>query len=234
MSTNRRTGDGPPHATRARRLFGSPLTLAACVALSTAWAQAQQPQHEPVRPGAATPQQPADAANIMPPDMVKQIEAAGVPMGDMLARNRRMSDPNAGKRPGDEKLSCEQIKAEFDETNRKYTVQSDKQDAANAAVEAEAAKLQAESSGAGAVTKGFFVGLAALTAQVTGNGDAFNEKAKADVRANEARKQAALNQAGQEAEATKALVDRGETLMSLGKHKGCKGIAVAQPPKQLP
>jgi hypothetical protein len=181
-------------------------------------------------------QQPAvpDAAGMMSPEMLKQMEAAGVPVGDMLARTQRMNDPNAGKRPGDEKLSCEQIKAEFDETNRKYTIQSEKQDAANAALEAEAVRAQAEASGPGAVTKGLFVGLAALGAQAVGAGDAFNEKAKADLLANEARKQAAMNQSGEEAEATKALADRGQTLMKLGKNKGCKGIAITQQGKALP
>jgi hypothetical protein len=165
---------------------------------------------------------PSTAMQQLPPEMLRQMEAAGGPAAEGVARLKRMSDPNAGKRAGDEKLSCDQIKAEFEETDRRYTVQSEKQDAANTAVEAEALRSQAESSGPAAITKGFVVGLAAITAQVTGNGDAFNEKLKA------------LNQSAQQAEATKALADRGETLMRLSKNKGCKGLAIDLPPKQLP
>jgi hypothetical protein len=177
---------------------------------------------------------PSTAMQQLPPEMLRQMEAAGGPAAEGVARLKRMSDPNAGKRAGDEKLSCDQIKAEFEETDRRYTVQSEKQDAANTAVEAEALRSQAESSGPAAITKGFVVGLAAITAQVTGNGDAFNEKLKADLLTNEARKQAVLNQSAQQAEATKALADRGETLMRLSKNKGCKGLAIDLPPKQLP
>ncbi|MEY2935190.1 MAG: hypothetical protein RL033_5939 [Pseudomonadota bacterium] len=200
---------------RPRRHLRVLLTLVALAAPPKAWSQ--QP---------AMPQ--------LPPDVMQQMGAAGGPLGEGMARMKRMTDPNAGKRAGDEKLNCDQIKAEFDETNRQYTIQSEKQDSANAAVEAEAARYQAESSGPGAIAKGFFGGLAALGAQVVGAGDAFNEKAKADLLANEARKQAVLNQSGQEAEATKALADRGQTLVNLGKAKGCKGVSLTQQHKELP
>jgi hypothetical protein len=196
------------------------LTLAVCTAAPHA--QAQQPA------------MPGGAAVQLPPELMRQMETAGGPAAEGLARLKRMSDPNAGKRPGDQKLSCDQIKAAFEETNRQYTIQSEKQDAANAAVEAEAAKLQAESSSPAAVAKGFIVGLAAVGAQAVGAGDAFNEKLKADLLANEARKQAVLNQSGQEAEATTALADRGQALMNLGKAKGCKGIPTPQQNKDLP
>ena len=124
-------------------------------------------------------QAPAPAMPNLPPDMLKQMEtlsgASGPFQGD-LARINRMTDPGAGKRPGDEKLGCAQIKAEFDDTDRRYTAQEARQEAARQAMEAEARKAQTEASGPGAVASGFLGGLAAIGAHAVGAGDAYNEK----------------------------------------------------------
>lgn len=178
-------------------------------------------------PFAATAQQsakPGDMASGLPPDLMKQVQASGAPMGDPMARLKRMTDPNAGKRPGDEKLGCEQINAEFEDTNRKYNVQSAKQDAAQEAVEAEARKAQAEASGPGAIASGLLGGLAAVGAHAVGAGDAYNEKLKAGATATQSKREALQNQFAKEAEGSKALADRGQTLMALGKAKGCTGL----------
>jgi hypothetical protein len=176
----------------------------------TAAAQASRP---------ATTAIPAGAHQQM-----EELSGPGGPLQGAMTRLNRMTDPNAGKRPGDEKLGCEQIRAEFNGTNRKYTAQSAKQDAAQEAVEAAARKAETEASGPGAVASGFLGGLAALGAQAIGAGDAHNEKLKGELVATQARRAAVQNQAAQEAEATKALADRGQTLMSLGKAKGCTGL----------
>jgi hypothetical protein len=163
----------------------------------------------------------------IPPEAMQQLEkmsGAGGPLQAGVARVNRMTDPNAGKRPGDEKLGCEQIKAEFADTNRKYTAQQAKQDAAQEAIEADARKAQAEASGPGAVVSGFFGGLAAIGAHAVGAGDAFNEKLKAEAIATQSKREASQGQFAQEAEASKALADRGRVLMSLGQAKGCTGM----------
>ena len=104
----------------------------------------------------------------LPPAALQQIEALsgqGGPLQGMSGRINRMTDPNAGKRPGDEKLGCEQIKAEFDDTKKKYAAQQAKQEAAEPTVEANAREAQAEASGPGAIAKGFLGGLGAVAAQ---------------------------------------------------------------------
>lgn len=178
----------------------------------------------PIAAKAQQPARPSDTAGALPPELMKQLDASGVAVGDPVARLKRMTDPNAGKRPGDEKLGCEQIRAQFDDTNRKYTAQSAKQDAAREAVEADARKAQTEASGPGAVASGFLGGLAAVGAHAIGAGDAYNEKLKAEAVATQTRRANLQNQFTQEAEATKALADRGQTLMGLGKAKGCTGL----------
>jgi hypothetical protein len=206
------SGFHPQLASARRALRGSLAAAVLAAGLAPVAATAQQP----ARPG--------DTTGALPTEMAKQLEASGVPIGDSMARLKRMTDPNAGKRPGDEKLGCEQIRAEFEDTNRKYTAQSAKQDAAQEAVEADARKAQTEASGPGAVASGFLGGLAAVGAHAMGAGDAYNEKLKAEVMATQAKRAAVQNQFAQEAEATKALADRGQTLMSLGKAKGCTGL----------
>lgn len=199
------------------------LTCAAWVAvLMPAAGLAQQPP--------ATP----NMAGMLSPEQIKQMEAAGVPMGDMMVRNQRMSDPNAGKRPGDEKLDCDQIKSELVETRRRHAIQTEKQNAAKAAIEADAVNAQAENSGAGAVATGFFGGLAATAAHAIGAGDALNEKLKADLIAKQNQRQELQIGFTQEAEATKALSDRGQVLMKLNKAKGCKPISLAPSAEALP
>ena len=179
----------------------------------------------------AAAQAPPEAMLNLPPDMLQQMEklsGAGDPLQGGLARINRMTDPDVGKRPGDEKLACAQIKAEFDDTNQKYTAQQTRQDAARQAVETDARKAQAEASGPGAVAGGFFGGLAAIGAHATGAGDAYNEKLRADAIATQSRREALQTQCAQEAEASKAISDRGRTLMSLGQAKGC-AAAVPRP-----
>ncbi|MBC8058240.1 MAG: hypothetical protein H7Y61_16830 [Rhizobiales bacterium] len=172
-------------------------------------------------------QQPPAVNSSAPAKELKQMEEMNLQGGAMpgaVARLNRMTDPNAGKRPGDEKLNCDQIKAQFDDTDRKYTAQEARQDAAAAAMEADARKYQAEVEGPGAIATGFFGGLAAIGAQITGSGDAYNEKLKADLMVTQKNRQSLQNRFSEEAEATKALSDRGQRLMNLGKAKGCKGL----------
>jgi hypothetical protein len=197
-----------PVSTFAARLAG--MLLAGALLPLTAAAQASPP---------ATTAIPAGARQ-----QTEELSGPGGPLQGAMTRMNRMTDPNAGKRPGDEKLSCEQIKAEFDDTNRKYTAQSAKQDTAQEAVESDARKAQTEASGPGAVASGFLGGLAAVGAHAIGAGDAYNEKLKAELMATQARRAALQNQFAQEAEATKALSDRGQILMSLSKAKGCTGL----------
>jgi hypothetical protein len=204
------TGQHPDNAWRALRVALAAWALAAGLAPLAAHAQ------QPAKPG--------DTSGALPPDMMKQLEASGAPLGDSMARLKRMSDPNAGKRDGDDKLSCDQIRAEFEDTRRKHAIQTEKQKAAKTAVEADAVKAQAENSGPGAVASGFFGGLAAVGAHAIGAGDAFNEKLKADLIAKQNQRQAQQSQFAEEAEATKALSDRGRTLMSLGQAKACTGL----------
>jgi hypothetical protein len=187
-----------------------------------AWAAALMPIPVPAQQPPAVP----NMAGVLSPEQIKQMEAAGVPMGDMMARSQRMSEPNAGKRPGDEKLDCGQIKSELVETRLKHDIQTEKQNAAKAAMEADAAKAQAENSGPGSVATGFFGGLAAISAHAIGAGDAFNEKAKADLIAKQKQRQDLQIGFSQEAEASKALSDRSQVLMKLSKAKGCKPISL--------
>lgn len=163
----------------------------------------------------------------LPPEMLQQMQklsGAGGPLQGGLARINRMPDPDAGKRPGDEKLGCAQIKDEFEDTNQKYTAQRARQEAARQAIETDARKAQAEAAGPGGVVSGFLGGLAAVGAHAVGAGDAHNEKLKAEAIATQSRREALQNQFAQEAEASKALSDRGRVLMSLGQSKGCPGL----------
>jgi hypothetical protein len=82
MPTNLRTGNDPSHAQRVRPLRGGLPSLAACAALSSAWAQ--QPQRYPARPASGTARPPVDAANIIALDMVKQTDVAGLQMSETL------------------------------------------------------------------------------------------------------------------------------------------------------
>jgi hypothetical protein len=175
----------------------------------------------------AAAQAPPATMPSLPPEVLQQLEkmsGAGGPLQGGLARMNRMTDPEAGKRPGDEKLGCAQIKAEFDDTNQRYTAQQTRQEAARQAIEADARQAQAEASGPGAVASGFFGGLAAIGAHAVGAGDAYNEKLKAEAIATQSRREALQNQFAQEAEASKALSDRGRTLMSLGQAKACPAL----------
>jgi hypothetical protein len=52
----------------------------------------------------ADPNIPAEVRQQM-----ENLSGPGGPMHGAMGRLNRMTDPNAGKRPGDEKLSCEQI-----------------------------------------------------------------------------------------------------------------------------
>lgn len=172
-------------------------------------------------------QVPAAAMPSLPPEVIQQLEkmsSAGGPLQGGLARMNRMTDPDAGKRPGDEKMGCAQIKAEFEDTNQKYTAQKTRQEAARQAIEADARQAQAEAGGPGAVASGFLGGLAAVGAHAVGAGDAYNEKLKAEAIATQSRREALQNQFAQEAEASKALSDRGRTLMSLSQTKGCPAL----------
>ncbi len=176
---------------------------------------------------AAAQSSPTATPNL-PPDVLQQMEklsGGGGPLQGGMARMNRMTDPDAGKRPGDDKLTCAQIKAELEATDLKYTAQEKRQEAARQAIEADARKAQAEASGPGAVASGFFGGLAAIGAQVVGAGDAHNEKLKAEVIATQSRREALQTQFAQEAEASKALSDRGDRLMGLGRAKGCAALA---------
>jgi hypothetical protein len=158
----------------AARLAG--MLLAGVLFPLTAAAQASPPTTTAIPAGAR--------------QQMDELSGPGGPLQGAMARINRMTDPNAGKRPGDEKLDCDQIRAEFDDTNRKYTAQSAKQNAANA----------------------------------VGAGDAYNEKLKAEATATQSGREASQNQFAQEAEASKALSDRGRVLMNLGQAKGCNGL----------
>jgi len=198
----------PVCITRAARV--AVLLLAAAWLPQTALAQASPP-----------------AMPNLPPEVLQQMEklsGAGGPLQGGLARINRMTDPDAGKRPGDEKLGCAQIKAEFDDTNQKYTAQRARQEAARQAIESDARQAQAEAAGPGAVASGFLGGLAAIGAHAVGAGDAYNEKLKAEAIATQSRRESLQNQFAQDAEASKALSDRGRALMSLGQAKGCTGL----------
>lgn len=175
---------------------------------------------------AAAQTSPAVMPNI-PPELIQQMDqlsGTGGPLQGGLGRLGRMTDPNAGKRPGDERLSCAQIKAEFDDTNRKYTAQSARQEAARQAIESDARTAQAEASGPGSVASGFVGGLAAVAAHAVGAGDAYNDKLKAEAVATQSRRESLQNRFAQEAEASKALSDRGQALMTLGQSKACAGL----------
>jgi regulator of protease activity HflC (stomatin/prohibitin superfamily) len=155
---------------------------------------------------------------------MENLSGPGGAMQGAMGRLNRMTDPNAGKRPGDEKLGCEQIKAEFDDTREKHSTQLARQDAARAAAENDARKAQVEASGPGAIAKGFLGGLGAVAAHAIGSGDAYNEKLKAEAIATQSRRQELQNSFAEEAETTKALGDRGRALMSLDNAKGCNGL----------
>jgi hypothetical protein len=167
------------------------------------------------------------AAPSIPAEVRQQMEdlaGPGGPMQGAMGRLTRMTDPNAGKRPGDDKLSCVQIKSEFDDTKEKHATQRARQDTARAAAENDARQAQSEASGPGAIAKGFLGGLGAVAAHATGSGDAYNEKLKAEAIATQSRRQELQNNFAEEAETTKALGDRGRALMSLGNAKGCTGL----------
>jgi len=159
---------------------------------------------------------------------LEEMSRQGGPLAGGVARANRMTDPNAGKRPGDDKLGCEQIKAEFDDTRQKYTAQRAKQDASRAAAEAEGRQAQADGSGVKGVASGFLGGLGAVAAHATGNGDAYNEKLKAEAIATQKQREDLQNQFARDAEASKALSDRGRALVALGSAKGCKGVSFSQ------
>lgn len=178
-------------------------------------------------PLAASAQVSPPALSALPSEALQQLEnlsAAGGPTQGVLARINRMTDPNAGKRVGDEKLGCAQIKAEFGQVNQNYTAQRARQEATRQAIESDARQAQAEASGPGAIASGFLGGLAAVGAHAVGAGDAYNEKLKAEAIATQSKREALQYEFAQEAEASKALSDRGRALMSLGQAKGCTGL----------
>lgn len=183
----------------------------------------------------AAAQPSAAAPPALPADMLQQIEALsgqGAPLQGATGRLNRMNDPNAGKRDGDDKLSCEQIKAELSETKQKYDEQATKYDAMVDAKNASTERYAEATTGIGAqisqLARGLVVG---STVGLFGT-DAMKEAAgKAAVAPELAMRQQQIDESNQLADAgevKQGYYKRGVALVALGKTKGCKGISLNQ------
>jgi hypothetical protein len=207
-----------------RLRHGVALALAVCTALSNAWAQ------QGAMPGGAMPS--------LPPQLMQQVEAAGGPAAEGLARLKRMNDPNAGKRAGDENLSCEQIKTELAQTKQTYDELAAKYDAMVDAKKASTERYAQATTGFGAqasqLARGLVVG---ATVGLVGT-DAMKESVgKAAIAPELAMRQQQIdegNQLGAAGEVKHGYYKRGVALVALGKTKGCKGVSLDQPVKELP
>lgn len=181
-------------------------------------------------PLAASAQQPGNVTGALPPDMMKQLEASGAPIGDSMARLKRMTDPNAGRREGDEKLSCDQIRAELVETKKKYDAQQTRYDAMvdakNASTERYVTATTGVAAQAGQLARGALVG---LTVGVFGTDEQRLAAGKAAVAPELAMRDQQIKEAdelGATGEVLKSHHNRGTALVALGKTKACKDVSL--------
>jgi hypothetical protein len=166
----------------------------------------------------------------------KQLEQSAAkqilePMKEAMARSQRtidrMNDPNVGKQPGDEKLSCGEIKKQLEESIARYETQSAKYDAAVDAKNASTEKYARETYGIGGQLKQLGTGLGSLAAGLFG-GEAAQDAVVAA--ATEPQLQALGKQAKEQnflssdGEKLTAESNRGQALMNLGKAKNCTGL----------
>lgn len=166
----------------------------------------------------------------------KQLEQSAAklvlePANDAMARSKRMidrlNDPNAGKQPGDEKLTCGEIKKQLEASIARYEVQSVKYDAAVDAKNASTEKYAEEMMGVGGQMKQLGAGFASVTARLFGRDVAGDAVARASTESylQSAGQQAKeSNDLGKDGEKLSEESARGHALMRLGKAKNCTGL----------
>jgi hypothetical protein len=176
------------------------------------------------------------AVSAQPSIHEKQLEQSAVkqvlePMKEAMARSQRMidrmNDPNVGKLPGDEKLTCGEIKKQLEASIARYEAQSAKYDASVDAKNASTEKYAQDIGGVGGQVKQLGAGLASVTAGWYGGkvaGDAVARTATDSYLQAHGQQAKEVNELGKEGEKLSAESDRGQALMRLGKAKSCTGL----------